>query len=74
MKIILLYSKAPGVYVFGELLDMPNILDLETTPHVPYLRLLTLFAYGTYRQYSENKADYPELTDIMQVQKLLTEV
>lgn len=67
--------EAPGVYVFGELLDMPNILDLETTPHVPYLRLLTLFAYGTYRQYSENKADYPELTDIMQRKlRLLTVV
>jgi len=67
--------EAPGVYVFGELLDMPNIQDLEHSTNAPYLRLLTLFAYGSYRQYSENKADYPELTEAMQKKlRLLTVV
>jgi len=67
--------EAPGVFVFGELLDMPNIQSLEDTPNAPYLRLLTLFAYGTYRQYSENKGDYPDLTPAMKKKlRLLTVV
>jgi len=67
--------EAPGVFVFGELLDMPNIQDLENTPNAPYFRLLTLFAYGTYRQYSEHKADYPDLSPAMQKKlRLLTVV
>ena len=38
--------EAPGVYVFGELLDMANIQDLENSPNAKYLTLLNMFAYG----------------------------
>jgi len=43
----------PSVYVFGEILDHPNIVDLETShPEGPtYLSLLRIFAYGTYADY-----------------------
>jgi len=54
--------EAPGVYVFAEILEMPNIKELENNPaHQPYLNLMKLFAYGTYRDYLQNKASLPEL-------------
>ncbi|XP_060527718.1 COP9 signalosome complex subunit 7b isoform X2 [Cylas formicarius] len=53
--------EAPGVYVFGELLDMPNVLELEST-HKVYLNTLNLFAYGTYKDYICNQKDFIELT------------
>ncbi|XP_045498540.1 COP9 signalosome complex subunit 7b [Colias croceus] len=54
--------EAPGVHVFGELLEMPNIKELETGPYAKHLKTLNLFAYGTYKDYLENKAEYLELT------------
>jgi len=49
--------EAPGVYVFGELLDHPKIIELETS-HADgacHLRLLRIFAYGTYSDYLTDK-------------------
>ena len=43
---VMLLPQAPGVFVFGELLDMANIQDLENSPNAKYLNLLNLFAYG----------------------------
>ncbi|CAH0715761.1 unnamed protein product, partial [Brenthis ino] len=54
--------EAPGVHVFGELLEMPNIKELETGPYATHLKTLNLFAYGTYKDYLENKSEYLELT------------
>ncbi|KAF9580031.1 hypothetical protein BGW38_003478, partial [Lunasporangiospora selenospora] len=55
---------APGVMVFGELLDMPNIAELKDHPeHSRYHRLLEIFSYGTYRNYQQNKSTLPEITD-----------
>ncbi|KAG0230897.1 COP9 signalosome complex subunit 7a [Actinomortierella wolfii] len=55
---------APGVYVFGELLDMPNVAELKNNPeYAPYHRLLEIFSYGTYQDYQQNKADLPELSE-----------
>ncbi|XP_076647393.1 COP9 signalosome subunit 7 isoform X2 [Halictus rubicundus] len=54
--------ETPGVHVFGELLDMPNIKELETGPYVQYWNTLNLFAYGTYKEYLENKDKVLELT------------
>ncbi|XP_012282371.1 COP9 signalosome complex subunit 7 isoform X2 [Orussus abietinus] len=56
--------ETPGVHVFGELLDMPNIKELENGPHAEYWNTLALFAYGTYKQYLENKDKLLELTPI----------
>ncbi|KFM67494.1 COP9 signalosome complex subunit 7a, partial [Stegodyphus mimosarum] len=56
---------APGIYVFGELLDMPNIQELSSTQYSQYYQLLHLFAFGTYADYLENKSQYPELTPAM---------
>ncbi|KAF9177350.1 hypothetical protein BGZ51_008867 [Haplosporangium sp. Z 767] len=43
---------APGVMVFGELLDMPNVAELKTHPdHAQYHKLLEIFSFGTYYDY-----------------------
>ena len=56
--------ETPGVHVFGELIDMPNIKELEHGPHAAYWNTLNLFAYGTYKQYLENKSQLLELTPV----------
>lgn len=57
--------EAPGVHVFGELLAMPNIAELQNGPNAGYYNTLNLFAYGTYRQYLENQAQLIPLTPVM---------
>ncbi|XP_028665748.1 COP9 signalosome complex subunit 7a [Erpetoichthys calabaricus] len=55
--------ECPGVYLFGEVLDMPNVRELESGPHAPVYQLLNLFAYGTYCDYRENASSLPELSE-----------
>lgn len=55
--------EAPGVYVFGELLDMPNIKELEETQFKNYYDLLQIFAHGTYATYLQHKDSLPPLND-----------
>lgn len=46
--------EAPSVYVFGELLDHPNIKALAeggSADGLKYFNLLNIFAFGTYKQY-----------------------
>lgn len=62
-------TEAHGIYVFGELLDLPNIKDLAAGQYVSYFRLLNLFAYGTYSEYRENKSMLPPLSSL-QLEKL----
>ena len=69
--------EAPGVYVFGELLDHPNIKDLETNTSTPnakaYHDLLNLFAYGTFEEYLSAQPQLPALTEPMKKKlRLLT--
>ncbi|KAF9116299.1 hypothetical protein BGX27_003607 [Mortierella sp. AM989] len=55
---------APGVMVFGELLDMPNVVDLKSSPeHARYYRLLEIFSFGTYKDYRLNKDSLPEISE-----------
>lgn len=39
--------------------------QLENTPHANLLNTLSLFAYGTYKQYLENQSTLIELSDTM---------
>lgn len=57
--------QAPNVFVFGELLDMPNVKQLEGTDNKAHLELLRIFAYGTYLNHKENAATLPPLTPQM---------
>ena len=43
--------EAPGVYVFGELLETECLKQLAIGPLAGYAQLLQLFAYGTYSDY-----------------------
>ncbi|KAM6065216.1 COP9 signalosome complex subunit 7b isoform 2-T4 [Theristicus caerulescens] len=54
--------EAPGVYVFGELLELTNVQELAEGSNAAYFQLLNLFAYGTYPDYVANKDNLPELT------------
>ncbi|XP_077066604.1 COP9 signalosome complex subunit 7a [Siphateles boraxobius] len=54
--------ETPGLYVFSDILELPNVRELETGPHAPVFQLLNLFAYGTYCDYKERAASLPELT------------
>ena len=39
--------------------------DLMNTPHGPYLTLLNIFAFGTFRNLSESVEPLPEVTEAM---------
>ncbi|XP_031351303.1 COP9 signalosome complex subunit 7b isoform X1 [Photinus pyralis] len=54
--------ETPGVYVFGELLDMPNVQELAIGVNSACWHTLNLFAFGTYKQYVSNQSNLLELT------------
>ncbi|XP_034377711.1 LOW QUALITY PROTEIN: COP9 signalosome complex subunit 7b [Arvicanthis niloticus] len=58
--------EAPGVYVFGELLELANVQELAEGANASYLQLLNLFAYGTYPDYLANKESLPALSAAQQ--------
>lgn len=66
LELIKQVIETPGVHVFGELLDMPNIKELENGPHAEYWNTLNLFAYGTYKEYLANSDKLLKLTPIQQ--------
>eukprot|EP00953_Heterococcus_sp_UTEX-ZZ885_P008016 4810-Heterococcus_DN1.PRE.1 len=53
------------IFVFGELLAMPNVQELRGTEHENQLRLLELFAYGTYADYKANQSQLPPVRHAM---------
>ncbi|KAF2071965.1 hypothetical protein CYY_006721 [Polysphondylium violaceum] len=55
----------PSIFVFGELLDMPNVQQLQQTEFKPYYDLLHIFTYGSYIDYQKNQNDLPQLTPQM---------
>lgn len=58
--------EAPGVFVFGELLDAPSIQDLANTEHAGHLQLLNLFAFGTYQTLLQSpQGSLPQVTEGM---------
>ncbi|OCF38141.1 hypothetical protein I316_00365 [Kwoniella heveanensis BCC8398] len=62
-KIIVDATAAPGVHVFSELLDLPNIQELANDPtYESHHRLLRLFAFGTLADYETNSSSYPPLS------------
>ncbi|KAG2001919.1 hypothetical protein CC2G_004902 [Coprinopsis cinerea AmutBmut pab1-1] len=55
-------TSAPGVFVFGELLDLNNIQELaKSEQHAKFYSLLQLFAYKTYQDYLQHKDSLPPL-------------
>lgn len=61
-KLIQDVTGANGVYVFAQLLELPNIRELQKSPeHESSYALLELFAYGTYQDYKAKCANLPSL-------------
>lgn len=67
--VIVKVLESPTVFVFGEILDLGTVNALTGTPLEPYLRLLQVFAYHTYREYcvekQSNPNSLPDLTPLM---------
>ena len=53
---------AKRVFVFGELLAEPNVRALKSTDQANQLRLLEIFAYGTYSDYKKEASSLPPMT------------
>ncbi|KAJ7041241.1 hypothetical protein C8F04DRAFT_1031717 [Mycena alexandri] len=61
-KLIADATSAAGVFVFWELLELPNIQELaKSETHAKSLALLELFAYRTYEDYMQHKDALPSL-------------
>lgn len=57
----------PNIFVYGELIDLPNVKGLADNPETePWTRLLQIFAFGTYQDYRMNAAALPQLTPLME--------
>ncbi|KAG2765900.1 hypothetical protein PC129_g8174 [Phytophthora cactorum] len=57
------------LFVFRELLDMPNVEALKDSEHKEHYELLRIFSFGTYSDYVARKDELPDLTP-QQVNKL----
>ncbi|KZP30287.1 hypothetical protein FIBSPDRAFT_815005 [Athelia psychrophila] len=69
-KLIQDATSAPGVFVFAELLDLPNIQELaKSETHSSFYSLLQLFSYKTFPDYIEHKDSLPPLNQA-QITKL----
>ncbi|BDA49446.1 COP9 signalosome complex subunit 7a [Coccomyxa sp. Obi] len=53
----------PGIFTFGELLDVPSVKELENSEASKAHKLLQLFAYGTWSDYKGNASSLPALND-----------
>ncbi|KAF9024700.1 hypothetical protein BDZ89DRAFT_1068805 [Hymenopellis radicata] len=63
-KLIQDATSAPGVFVFAELLELPNIQELgKHETHEKFLSLLQLFSYKTYQDYLKHKDVLPPLNN-----------
>mmetsp|Transcript_88108 Transcript_88108/g.189138 ORF Transcript_88108/g.189138 Transcript_88108/m.189138 type:complete len:266 (-) Transcript_88108:112-909(-) len=58
-----------GVFVFGELLDCPNVQAMDSPDGRKLLELLRIFAYGTYPEYKARSSELPALS-VAQQRKL----
>jgi COP9 signalosome complex subunit 7 len=69
-KLIQDATSAPGVFVFAELLDLPNIQELaKSEQHNAFYSLLQLFSYKTFQDYIQHKDALPTLNQA-QITKL----
>ncbi|KAI8813469.1 hypothetical protein BJ742DRAFT_788417 [Cladochytrium replicatum] len=69
VQLVLDALNAPGVYVFGELIETPSVDALKNDPStLGVYTLLQLFAYGTYQDYLRERAagNVPGLSPVQQ--------
>ncbi|CAJ2651541.1 COP9 signalosome complex subunit 7 isoform X3 [Trifolium pratense] len=51
----------PLLFAFSEILDLPNVVQLEATDSKVYLDMLRLFAHGIWSDYKSNAERLPQL-------------
>ncbi|KAJ3232753.1 hypothetical protein HDU81_002751 [Chytriomyces hyalinus] len=69
-QLVLDALSAPGVFVFGELVECANVKELASSDkYRGHFRLLQLFAYGTFSEYAAAAQQLPELNQ-QQMNKL----
>jgi len=59
--------EAPAIYVFSELMELPNVKELQNSEFKSCWDLLNIFAYGTFKEYLNEKGSktLPELTPVL---------
>jgi len=55
---------APGVFVYAELMDHPNITSLAGSQYSSHWELLQIFSYGTYIDYKSKQSSLPKLNEV----------
>ncbi|XP_030629311.1 COP9 signalosome complex subunit 7b-like [Chanos chanos] len=55
--------EAPGIYVFGDFLELPCVQEMAKGPNAGYTELLKMFAYGTYHDYKAHRSTLPPLSE-----------
>jgi COP9 signalosome complex subunit 7 len=58
--------QSPATFVFGELLDLPNIKALAEGENKPWYDTLALFAYGTFADYKASPQSFGDLSPLLQ--------
>lgn len=51
------------IFLFGELLSAPSVVELNNTEFSKSFKSLELFAYGTYRDYAADRQSYLDLSE-----------
>ncbi|PIN22783.1 COP9 signalosome, subunit CSN7 [Handroanthus impetiginosus] len=51
----------PSLFAFSEILNVPNVLELEGTEHGVFLDLLRIFTHGTWSDYKSDASSLPQL-------------
>lgn len=52
----------PGLFAFGELLELPNVQELQNEA-AEHFNLLNIFCYGTWSDFAGNNGSLPSLND-----------
>lgn len=60
----------PKIFVFGELLALPNVQELANTEHAPVLELLNTFAFGTWGSLTPVQASQLDESQASKLKKL----
>ncbi|CAI9101251.1 OLC1v1038535C4 [Oldenlandia corymbosa var. corymbosa] len=60
-NVIIEATSHPSLFAFSEILDVPNVLELQGTEHSVFLELLRMFAHGTWSEYKGIADRLPQL-------------
>ncbi|PPS04000.1 hypothetical protein GOBAR_AA16666 [Gossypium barbadense] len=60
-SVILEATSHPSLFAFSEILAVPTVAELEGTENSVYLKVLQLFAHGTWSDYRSNCSSLPQL-------------